>query len=362
MSTPNEGLQPWTPGDAADAARKLSALNPTQQQALGRVIQAAEAIGPIINNVGRAIRVVRNTMTRLSQLAQRLTRTDRALTPPEQTQSQGGRHRAESSGLSLPTREAVTQARDTALGLARDATMATVRATGRGLAAAGRGLAATGRWAWSKGREGLSAAGQYAEVQANRADQWLDQKLQPIADKIDEKLAPIDAWADKTYEAGAAWASENYNKVSTAVNHQISKGAARASAVLAGLAANRMDPTARGQLTSPDQKLQKRETLLAQKAAEYFTAPESQQPAKAAELAAFVQAAYANQQSGPQQGAPANRDVEASQAMSAALTGIAPPGNRAEGAEQGNQSPDQPGTGRHRAQPGQAAKDPGKEV
>jgi hypothetical protein len=284
MSTPNEGpgrLQ-WPQGDAEAAGRAFAGLDAGQQLALNRVMNAVKAVGPIINGVARGIRVIRNTFTRLNELARRLTSTDRALTPPEQ--SQGGRHRAEQSPrLSMPTRESVVQARDTALGLARDVSMAAARGVGRGLAAGGR-------WAWSKGREGVSAVGQAAQVQANRAELWLDEKLQPVADKIDEKLAPVEQWADQKYAQGAAWAKDNYSKASTAANHQISRAAAKASAALAGLAANRMDPT----LSAPGQKLEKRDVLLAQKSAELFTTPKDQQPAKAAELAAYLQTAYGN--------------------------------------------------------------------
>ncbi|ONI71779.1 hypothetical protein BWI15_16725 [Kribbella sp. ALI-6-A] len=360
MSTPNEGperrgLTPWTPGDVDGAARSLSALSPREQQALGRVIRVAASVGPIINGVARGIRAIRNTMTRLSQFAQRLAGTDRAL-----NQAQGGRHRAEQSrGLSMPTRESVVQARDAAVSLARDAGLSMARG-------AARGIAAGGRWAWSKGREGLSAANQWAQVQAVRAENWVNEKAEPVQQWVDEKLAPVEQWVDDKVDKSAAWVGDKYDRSAAFVNHQISKGAAKASAALAGLAAARMDPT-----LSPDQKLQKPELVMAQLAADYFASPEEQRPAKAAALAAYIENNYDTKQTGvPQQTAEGrqavagDRNLEASQAMASALTGVAPPSGihsptapaGQESAATGEQKP-----GQHRKQEGPGQSGPSRD-
>jgi hypothetical protein len=287
MSTPNEGpgLRPWTQGDARDAAQALSQLNPREQQALGRVIKVAAAVGPIINNVARGINVIRNTMTRLSELAQRLysSGVNRAAQVKERTSDKAGELSQQGKDAVSAARSTATNVKDWAVGLPGRAAEA-----GRQGLAAGQELA--GRAA-EAGRQGL-AAGQAAAGQVVAAGQ-----------------------------AAAGRAGRWFNQ-------QVSRGAAKASAALAGLAARRSDPT----LTSPDQKLQKRDVLLAQKAAELFTSPDNQRAAKAAELAAFIQNAYGNDQKvslekpgGPEQSVDAGaRTTAATHEMAWVLNGTAP--------------------------------------
>ncbi|ADB34650.1 hypothetical protein Kfla_5644 [Kribbella flavida DSM 17836] len=353
MSTPNEGQGfSWTPGDAAGAARVLSELGPREQQALGRVIRAAAAVGPVINGVARGIRVIRNTMSRLSEFAQRLAGTARNLRA-------GARERATSvrqssseraGAMSQQTREAVDRARGGAVNAATWAANSVVggaQAIGRVAAAAGRATADVGRQA--------GAAVADAGRQAGAA----------VADAGRQAGAAV---ADAGRQAGAAAANagrqavaagqEAAGKAGRWFNAQVSRGAAKASAALAGLAARRMDPT----LTSPDQKLEKRDILLAQKSAELFSSPESERPAKAAELAAFIQKEYgAAQVNGPDQNAQGQeagvaRNVAASQEMSRFITASPSASTMSKPDTQaGKQSESgaEPGTGRHRKQPGQ---------
>jgi hypothetical protein len=306
MSTPNEGpgLQPWTPGNVYGAAQALSELNAREQQALGRVIRAAAAVGPIINGVARGIRVIRNTMTRLSERAVQLASAGRALGQTavgnvRQTATNvGERTTNRASELSQQAGEAVGRARGTAANAgirARSTVAGLARGTGAGLAAAGRGVANAGVAAYQGGRWALSTA-------AQKHDQVMDK----VVDKVTDAQLRMGDMA----------------------NRQISRGAAKASAAFAGLAARRADPT----LTSPDQKLQKRDVLLAQKAAELFTSPDSERGAKAAELAAFIQNEYGGEQrvnleksGGPEQSVDAGaRTTAATHEMAWVLKGNAP--------------------------------------
>lgn len=251
MSTPNEGperagLAPWTPGDTAGAAQALSQLGPREQQALGRVIKVAAAVGPMIDAVAKCIRGIRNTMSRLSQLAQRLyssgvNRAEQGLNSGRQ-QAEALKDRASNKAgeLSQQGKDAVTAARETGANV-KDWVVETGANLGKGAVNLSKAAVAGG-----KDLAGAAVAG--SKELAGKAGRWF--------------------------------------------NQTVSRGAAKASAALAGLAVRRSDPT----LTSPDQNLQKRDVLLAQKAAELFTSPESQRPAKAAELAAFIQSAYGNEQ------------------------------------------------------------------
>ncbi|GAB2595904.1 hypothetical protein [Kribbella endophytica] len=392
MSTPNEGpgLQ-WTQGDVAGAARALSELNAREQQALGRVIRAAAAVGPIINGVARGIRVIRQTMTRLSERAVQLASAGRAL-----GQTAVGNVRQTASNVSERTSnratelgqqasEAVGRARDGALN-ARDWTVdQTVGMTQRaaeGLSAAGRGAANAGRAvveagqnagravadagrsavatgqdlagrAADAGRQGLAAGQELAGRAAEAGRQGLaaGQELAGrAADAGRQGLAAGQAAAGQAVAAGQAAAG----RAGRWFNQQVSRGAAKASASLAGLAARRSDPT----LTSPDQKLQKRDVLLAQKAAELFTSPDNQRAAKAAELAAFIQNEYGGEQKvnleksgGPEQSVDAGaRTTAASHQMAWVLNANKPATEmRAPGAtgEQPTSTQGEQATGRH---------------
>ncbi|GAB3811397.1 hypothetical protein [Kribbella italica] len=278
MSTPNQGPETAArPGLSDEALKSLGPMTPAQQQAMNHVVNAVKAVAPMINAVAKCIRGIRNTFARISQAAQRLTSTDRAL-----NQSQGGRHRADGSTagrqaaagpapqageLSAPVREATVQARDRGRSLARDAGRALVNGTGKALASAGR-------WAWSKMQAGKAAAGEQVAKQVARGQAWANEKVTPLVQAADNKLSQAADWTGGKVDQAVAYG-----------NQQMSRAAARASAALAAFAVNRSDPS----LTSPDQALgQKAQLLAISKAIEAVTVPQDQ---RAARLAEFVELA-----------------------------------------------------------------------
>ncbi|GAA1549015.1 hypothetical protein [Kribbella lupini] len=319
MSTPNEG--PETAGRpqslSQDSLQALSSLTPAQQEAMNHVVNAVKTVAPMINAVARGIQVIRQTMARLSQRAVQLASSARsmgqaAVGSVRQTATntrEATSNRA--SELSQQASDAVGRARDGAVN-ARDWTVdqavgLTQRAA-EGLNAAGRGAANAGRAVADAGRTAV-AAGQDLAGRAAAAGR--------------QGLAAGQSAAGQAVAAGQAAAG----RAGRWFNQQISRGAAKASATFAGIADRRNNG-----LTSPDQKLQKRDVLLAQKAAELFTSPDNQRAAKAAELAAFIQNAYGTDQKvslekpgGPEQSVDAGaRTTAATHEMAWVLKGTAP--------------------------------------
>ncbi|MGC4940598.1 hypothetical protein [Kribbella sp. DT2] len=278
MSTPNEGPETAVrqPGLTPEAFRALGTMTPAQQQAMNHVVNAVKAVAPMINAVAKCIRGIRNTFARLSQAAQRLRSTDRALNP-----SQGGRHRAERSSagqqatagpaqqageLSAPTREATVQARDRGRSLVRDAGMALAKG-------ADKALRSAGRWAWSKVQQGQAVVGDAVTKQVVRGQMWANEKVVPVVQAADDKLTQAADWAGGKVDEAKAYG-----------NQQMSRAAAKASATLAAFAERRNDPTN----NVPGQELPKADLAFAQQVAEIVS---SQNPdaAKVAELGRLVE-------------------------------------------------------------------------
>ncbi|WP_157979737.1 hypothetical protein [Kribbella monticola] len=79
MTSPHQGPGMWQQGNREQALDWLANLDPRQQQALQRSIQAHQALAPIYNATSRVIQSAQRTAARLSDYAQRLASSARNL-------------------------------------------------------------------------------------------------------------------------------------------------------------------------------------------------------------------------------------------------------------------------------------------